>query len=392
MQLKIVQATWVRYHHFDLAQILYQLGVLEQIFTCLPWWKANVESKSMQIPIHKIRCNFLLQGIRRIGWKLPWYSSSLDAKLSVVETMVFSRWVAKNLPPCDVFIGISGTGLHAGRLVKSRGGAYIMDRGSTQIRYANQSLREEHERWGVRWQDVHPWLIENEETEADEATLITVPSDFVKQSFIASGINAKKVRVVPYGVSLEHFYPVGHPPTDIFRLVFVGQFSLRKGAPYLLEAFKTFRHPFKELIIVGNVAENMKPLIAKIGADCVRFVGPVPRFAVKEYMSTAHALVLPSIEEGLALVQAQAMACGCPVIATPNTGADNLFENGREGFIVDVRSVNALVTAFETLASNRNLREEMSEACMVRVKSFGGWKVYGEHIFDVAKEAFSMHR
>ncbi len=388
--MKIVQSTWVRYHHFDLARELYELGHLERIFTCLPWWKADIESKQQHIPRNLISCNFLMQGIRRVGQKMPFYTKALDGRLAATETDFFSKWVAKNLPECDAYIGISGSGLHAGKLAKSRGAGYIMDRGSTHIRFANRILTEEYKRWGVIREKENEWLMANEEAEINEATLITVPSDFVKNTFIAEGTKASKIRVVPYGVSLSEFYSVGEPPTDIFRLLFVGQFSLRKGVPYLLEAFKQFKHPKKELIVVGNVSEDVKSIIASIGSEYVTFIGAVSRSEVKQYMSTSHALVLPSIEEGLALVQAQAMACGCPVIATPNTGSATLFENGKEGLIIESRSVDALVAAFHCIASDSKLRDSMRYSSLEKVKNFGGWRQYANEIVKVAIESKTL--
>jgi starch synthase len=388
--MKIVQSTWVRYHHIDLARELYKMGRLERIFTSLPWWKAAQESRDQGIPREMISCNFLGEGIRRVGQKLPFYNAGMDAELAVMNTKYYSKWVARNLPPCDAYIGISGSGLHAGRLAKSRGAGYIMDRGSTQIRNADNVLRQEYLKWNMPYKPVHPWLIENEEAEASEATLITVPSHFVKQTFIQQGTDEAKIRVVPYGVSLQEFYPVGTPADNTFRLVFIGQFSLRKGAPYLLEAFKTFNHPNKELVVVGNVAEDIKPLINSIGTDNVKFIGTVPRSEVKKYMSEAHALVLPSIEEGLALVQAQALACGCPIIATPNTGSETLFTNEREGLIVEARNAAALTAAFTRLADDPALRKKMSLACLEKVNALGGWKTYAEQMVNVAEEAKQM--
>jgi starch synthase len=385
--MKIVQSTWVRYHHIDLARELHQMGYLERIFSSLPWWRADKESREQKIPRDLISCNFLMEGVRRVGGKLPFYNKDMDAELAVVHTKNYSKWVARNLPHCDAYIGISGSGLHAGKVAKSRGAGYIMDRGSSQIRHADKILREEHSKWNLPWTPVHPWLIENEEAEANEATLITVPSHFVKKTFINQGTNPEKIRVVPYGVSLQEFYPVEMPPHNCFRLVFVGQFSLRKGAPYLLEAFKAFKHPNKELVVVGNVAEDIRPLINAIGTDHVKFIGMVPRAEVKRYLSTAHALVLPSIEEGLALVQAQAMACGCPIIATPNTGSETLFDNGKEGLIVEARNATALTEAFTMMAGDQDFRKKMSMACLERVKALGGWKTYAENMVAVAGEA-----
>lgn len=390
--MKIVQSTWVRYHHFDLARELERLGHLERIFTALPWWKADKESREQAVPRDKISCNFLFQGSRRVGRKLPGYNSKVDSMLAVAETRFYSRWVAKNLPECDAYIGISGSGLHAGRSAKSRGAGYVMDRGSAQIRYSDKVLHEEHSRWGQAWSRVHPWLIENEENEAQEANLITVPSHFVRQTFIEQGTAPEKLRVVPYGVSLEEFFPTGQPSSEVFRLLFVGNFSLRKGAPYLLEAFHAFKHPKKELVIVGSVSPEIERLLPSFSTVGVKFVGVQSRSEVKKFMSEAQALVLPSIEEGLALVQGQAMACGCPVIATPNTGSETLFEHGKQGLIVEARSSAALVAAFEQLADSPDLRSQLSANCLLRVKEFGGWKTYADGMVAVAHEAAGLSR
>ncbi len=382
--MKIVQSTWVRYHHIDLARELHKLGYLERIFTALPWWKAGKESREQNIPRDRISCNFLVHGIRHVGTKTPGYTSRMDGLLAVAETKIYSRWVERRLPECDAYIGISGSGLQAGRKAKARGAKYVMDRGSTQIRHADRTLSEEHLKWKLPWTPVHPWLIENEEAEAEEADVITVPSDYVKGTFIEQGTPDHKLRVVPYGVSMTEFQSVGVPPTDKFRLLFVGQFSVRKGAPYLLEAFKRFDHPNKELVVVGSVASNMRDLIESIGADNICFIGSVPRCEVKNYMSTSHAMVLPSIEEGLALVQAQAMACGCPVIATPNTGSETLFTNEIEGLILTARDSNSLCNAFKRLSDEPQLLQLMRVAAQNRAKLLGGWTEYANKIISIA--------
>jgi glycosyltransferase involved in cell wall biosynthesis len=372
----------MRYHHFDLARELHKLGHLERIFTSLPWWKVSKESREQNIPKNLISCNFYMQGIRRVGGKLPFYNKSIDGKLAVLETGIYSKWVARKLPECDAYIGISGSGLHAGKLAKSRGSIYVMDRGSTQIRHADIILREEYKKWGLKWAPINPWLIENEEAEADAASIITVPSHFVKGTFVSQGTDSQKIRVVPYGVSLSEFYPIFElkPDHRSFKILFVGQFSIRKGIPYLLEAFDKFQHPNKELIVVGSIAPEVKDIFHKYAGLNIRFVGQVPRNEVKDYMSSAHVLVLPSLEEGLALVQAQAMACGCPVIATPNTGSETLFQNREEGLIVEAQNVQALVESFHLLSEDRELLSRMSEASIKKVVSLGGWKTYTEQI------------
>lgn len=385
--MKIIQATWLRFHHVDMARELHELGHLERIFTCLPWFKVEKESREQNIPMELFKSNMNMQLVRRMYKKLPFYDRKTDSYLGVLETKYYSKWVAKNLLECDAFIGISGTGLHAGRLAKSRGAGYIMDRGSSQIRFQNELLKQEYSKWKLPFVADNPWLIENEESEAQEANLITVPSNFVRDSFISTGTNPEKLRVVPYGVNLSEFYSNDTPKEDCFRILFVGNFSIRKGAPYLLEAFKMFKHPNKELLIVGSVHPELKSIIAQYEGLNIKFIGIVARSEVKNYMSTSQVMVIPSIEEGLALVQAQALACGCPVIATPNTGSENLFSNGVEGFIVEARNVIQLVDSFTKLADSPDLRREMSANAITRVQKLGGWKNYGQQILEVAIEA-----
>jgi glycosyltransferase involved in cell wall biosynthesis len=249
-------------------------------------------------------------------------------------------------------------------------------------------MREEHARWQVPWTPNPEFLIRNEEAEYAQADAVTVPSDFVKGTFVAEGVPAEKVYVVPYGVNLAEFEPVGVPPTDgTFRIVFVGQVSLRKGIPTLLEAFHRFPHPRKELVIVGGVQESARPVIARFDLTGVQFVGTVPRPEVKRYLSTSHVMTLPSIEEGLALVQAQALACGCPVVATPNTGSENLFTNGVEGLIVPPRDPAALVAAWTRLADEPETLAAMRVAALSRAQAVGGWKNYAAGILGVVDDA-----
>jgi len=129
--------------------------------------------------------------------------------------------------------------------------------------------------------------------------------------------------------------------------------------------------------VVGSVMDDMRQLLAKLPTENVTFIGAIPQTDLARRMSRSHMLVLPSVEEGLALVQGQAMACGCPVIATIATGAEDLFSDGVEGFIVADRDVSAIAARMQQLADDPALQQRMSEASMQRVKTLGGWDTYG---------------
>ena len=349
------------------------------IFTGYPRWKLRTEG----LPMEKIKTfpwlQTLYMGKGRFGISSPWF----DQELSWWAQQTLDAYVARRLPNCDVFIGLSGSGLASGRMAKRRGTKYICDRGSSHIRFQDRILREEYDRWGVTFRGIDSRIMAKEEAEYDAADIVTVPSEFAYRTFIAEGIPKERVTKIPYGVDLSRFSKVAIPSPDSFDVLFVGQVSFRKGFPYLLEAFKRFRHTHKRLTVVGSVHPDIREYLSRQSMDEVVFLGPQPEVRLKEIMSASHVMVLPSIEEGLALVQAQAMACGCPVISSSHTGADDLFVDRREGFIVGIRDAQAITDRLENLAQNKELQPTMSAAAQARVKARGGWNAYGNAMIEL---------
>jgi glycosyltransferase involved in cell wall biosynthesis len=219
------------------------------------------------------------------------------------------------------------------------------------------------------------------------ADAITVPSSFAARSFIEEGVPAEKIWTIPYGVRLEKFVRKGEPPKDRFEVLFAGSVGLRKGFPYLLEAFAKVRHTAKRLRVAGALHPDLQTVLGRrLPQENVEMLGAVSQERMAELMSTSHVMVLPSIEEGLALVQGQALACGCPVLASTNTGGEDLFSDGVEGFIVPVRDVEALRDRMQQLADDPALQQRMSEAALARVRSIGGWAEYGDQWESLLKE------
>ncbi|HEY0778895.1 MAG TPA: glycosyltransferase family 4 protein, partial [Gemmatirosa sp.] len=181
--------------------------------------------------------------------------------------------------------------------------------------------------------------------EAHLADLCLVASDFTRLTLVAQGIDARRVRVVPYGVELPNAVPVRRDPDDTFRVLFVGQFIQRKGVSYLLDAWRRLALPNAELVIAGRGGSDDALLARYDGAfrpGSVRRTGPVTRDALRRLYETSDVLCMPSLAEGFGLVYLEAMAHGTPVIATPNTGVADLIRDGDDGFLVGVRDADAL--------------------------------------------------
>jgi glycosyltransferase involved in cell wall biosynthesis len=317
----------------------------------------------------------------RTGRVSPQFLSTLGSW----TTLAFDRYTLSRIAgeECDAFIAISGAGLLTGAEVQRRGGVFVCDRGSTHQRFQTSVMQEEYRRWKLPPPLSEPHILRREEVIYERADAITVPSTVAKRSFVQMGVPAEKVHVIPYGVRLDRFSPAEEPPpSDRFHVLFAGGVSLRKGVPYLLQAFAALRHPHKRLTVVGHMSDEIRSLLPSLPTDDVTFTGSLPQPELARIMARSHVLVLPSVEEGLALVQGQAMACGCPVIATAATGAEDLFTDSVEGFILHpARGEDptlALTERMQQLADDPGLQSAMTSAALARVRQIGGWDQYGD--------------
>lgn len=374
--MKVALSTIGKFHTFDLARELYARGALRVILTGYPRFKLRDES----LPQEMIRT---FPFIHAAYMAFPWrerIGRYWTGQWEYLDAWSFGAYAARNLPECDLYVGLSGSSLRAGKKAKARGARYVCDRGSSHIRVQDQILREEHERWGVPYAGIDPRNVHAEESEYAEADCITVPSLFTYRSFLSRGVMPEKLRLLNYGVELSRFAPAGSPAEGTFDILFAGSMSLRKGIQYLVQAFQQIQHPAKTLTFVGAPSSELIALLRRrnLWPDEARVLGHMPQSQLKNIMSRSHVMVLPSVEEGLALVQAQAMACACPVIGTLNTGAEDLFSDGQEGYIVPIRDPGALAERLQHLADNPELRASMGEKALSKVQSLGGWHSYGE--------------
>jgi len=382
--MKIALSTPGKFHTFDLARELYARNALAAVFTGYPSFKLKNEN----VPQEMIRTfPWLQSSYMAFPWKqhLP---LSVTQQWEHLTATTFGNWVAKSLPECDAYVGLSGSSLPAGKKAHQQGVAYICDRGSAHIRVQDQLLREEHTLWDMPFAGIDPRTIEREETEYAEADLITVPSIFAYRSFIEQGISAEKLRLLPYGVNVSRFQPVEEPATDRFDVLFVGAMSLQKGIQYLVQAYQKINHPNKSLTFVGAPSEELIQMLKmrNLWPEDAKVLGHAPQTELKHIMSCSHVLVLPSVQDGFGMVMAQAMACACPVIASRNTGGEDLLTDGDEGYIVPIRDVNALAERLQQLADKPEQRAAMAKRALTRVQRLGGWHSYGENAMAIYAE------
>ncbi len=375
--MRVIQTVFGVFHHFELARELQRRGHLQRIYSTWPWRRLKREGCPRELVRIFPWVHTPEMLLRQAGFPIK----SILQQIGYLNAVSLDRFITQQLKheqPPDALISLSGSSLHSGVLVQKQGGKFICDRGSSHQRVQERLVREEYLRWGVQRSVTEARVIEREERIYDLADCITVPSTFAARSFAEMGVAPAKVRVIPYGVRLQNFRPVSSPPSGSFQVLFAGSVGLRKGFPYLLKAFAALRHPHKKLVVAGAVQADIKSVLPTLPQEQVEYLGSVPHARLAELMSSSHVMVLPSIEEGLALVQGQALACGCPVLASTNTGAEDLFTDGVEGFIVPIRSAEALQSRMQQMADDADLQQRMRTAALARVKALGGWQEYGD--------------
>jgi glycosyltransferase involved in cell wall biosynthesis len=276
------------------------------------------------------------------------------------------------LQGADLFLFYNGSGLDSARWFRRQGGLTIVEAVNSQVQVQEQILREEHQMLGLPWRPFHRRETRRRVAEVEEADYVLVPSTFVARSFLAKGIPAGRLLRVPYPVQKIVGATKGEPRAascerrasadEIFRVLYVGTISVRKGLRYLIEAFRQLRHPKKELWIVGPAASpsGIENLALPEG---VKFWGPLKGDALQTTYQQSTVFCLPSVEEGLALVLSEALSYGVPVIATQNTGIEDLLVEGKGGMVVPIRDAAAIGDCLNRLAEDGDfLRTKKREA------------------------------
>jgi glycosyltransferase involved in cell wall biosynthesis len=231
---------------------------------------------------------------------------------------------------------------------------------------------EEAERWPgwdprVRESPGSCPLSEREMAELTLADCIICGSEFVANSLRSILPLADKCCVIPYGVDSAMYVPATHKRDGRqLNVLFVGAIGLRKGVPYLLEALRLLDSSAIQCRLVGKLELDIRCLAPYAGR--MEIVGPLPRSATLAMYHWADVLVLPSICEGSATVTYEALACGLPVIATPNTGS--IVRSGKDGFIVPIRDSYAIASSLERLLSEPNLLHVMANHALERGREF----------------------
>jgi glycosyltransferase involved in cell wall biosynthesis len=191
-----------------------------------------------------------------------------------------------------------------------------------------------------------------------DVDLVLSPSSFVTNSFLERGFKPEQILRNVYPVDLQLFHPRAEqrPKNRPLTIVSTASLSLRKGTPYLLEAFRIVQKEIPEarFLLTQLVEDSVKEIVRAYSDLNIEWSPPLPHSRLADRLRAADLFVLPSLEEGLARTCIEALACGLPIVVTPNTGANDWIDE-RSGEVVPVRDSAAIAAAI--LKWNEKVRD-----------------------------------
>jgi glycosyltransferase involved in cell wall biosynthesis/SAM-dependent methyltransferase len=385
-----------RFHAFHLVEQLHRRGYLHKFIT------STLNEKLLpnrRLPESLRNDPDFLKCVRQVP--APEYLGYALRQLPLVDSQSLSYFVKDNfydrsalryITGTDLFVGWASQSLFQMREAKVRGAGAIIERGSTHITEQYRLIDEERKKFGVAPAQRSKWdrlLEEKQLKEYHEADYIMTPSEFARQSFLARGFDPAKVLKVRYGVDLDLFSPQSaKQSTDIPTIIYVGAIGFQKGIPYLLEAARSLGAKGKKfnLKLIGRFERDFEAWLksSPLRSEINEHIAFVPNHELVNHFRRADIFALPSMQEGLALVVAEAMASGLPVVATENTGAREFIDSGKNGIIVPAGNSKSLEVAIADLLDNPEKARAIGEEAAIAANSFG-WDTYGEQIEQTYK-------
>lgn len=209
------------------------------------------------------------------------------------------------------------------------------------------------------------------EREMELADLVLAPSSFVRDTITRH--TGKTVKLAPYGVDHGTWRPgETPPPPEPIVFLFVGQLSIRKGIPTLFKAWEKAALPDARLLLAGTWRMDDSKR-RELPAN-VEYLGQLSRDELRNAYQNAHVMVLPSYFEGYALVIAEAMASGLPVLASDSTGGQDIIDTTC-GRIYPTWDFDALVESLRHFSNHRDALPAMREAAIAKAAT-ATWENY----------------
>ncbi|MDR3404568.1 MAG: glycosyltransferase family 4 protein [Chthoniobacter sp.] len=333
--------------------------------------------RAVALPRGQLHCHPWRELARLAAQRLGWHDDHGPLGIDAV-TRAFDAAVSRNLGDARAVYAYEDGALATFRAARERGLPRIYELPIAYWETTQRLLREEAARlpaWAptLLAPDDPPEKLARKTEELHLAGLVVCPSRFVQAS-LPPGTRSI---VAEFGSPPLPATPAPRRDDGPLRLLFAGTMTQRKGLADLFAALRLLDRRDVELSVLGT---PLVPLAFYRDAwPHFRHEPPRPHPQVLALMDSCDVLVLPSIVEGRALVQQEALSRGLPLLVTPNAGGEDLVIPGETGWLVPIRDPEALAERIAWLADHRGALPAMRAAAR-RMAAARSWQEYTRRI------------
>ncbi len=296
--------------------------------------------------------NLLGRGVKTIKTFFPFLGKKIVSPRKSFDSFVLKKIVGESFDVAHIDSGAPRTL----KYLKSKGTKIVIDISMT------------------------PWLVsERLKNIHNSANYITAPSPLVEKVLRSSGVEAD-IAIIPFGVDAKKFKPEFKKENKKIRFVFVGTVFKRKGVDTLIEAWKELNLENAELHFYGRIRRELKGYFRETKKCNIISYGFVD---VSKELPKNDVFVLPSLREGSAKAVYEALACGLPIITTPNAGS--VIREKEEGFLVPAKDKEAIKEKILYFYNNPEKIREMGKRGRKLAEEYS-WKRYSESVYNIYKK------
>lgn len=298
--MKINIASTNRFHLLDLARELEKQGNDVKFYSIVPTKRCTA------FGLNRKSCKCLLWLVFPFIILDYFFHCSLFIR---IRNIILDYYLAIFMRPCDVYICLGSVYKQSIIYSKRKYNAI------TILEWGSKHIIEQLKMFNNK--NYSSYALNRELEEYNLVDYISIATNHVKLSFINHNIPEKKLIINPYGVDLKQFHPTILAERN-YDIIMVGGWRREKGCDLLLQACKKYKF---SLLHVGTIVNMKFP-----NDTNMKHIDAVDQKELINYYSQAKVFALPSYAEGLAMVQAQALACGLPIVCSTETGGRDLRE------------------------------------------------------------------
>ncbi len=313
-----------------------------------------------------------------------------------IHDWIVARRLRKMAGEVDIVHGFALGSLETLRMAKKLGIPTVLERCNAHTRFAFEVVEKECEKLGIEMPAGHPHAfnaedLRREEEEYDAADYLFCPSEFVARTFEDRGFSPERLARFQYGFDASACYPRAEPGGDKpgLTVLFAAGCAPRKGLHYALEAWlkSSACHDGKFLVVGDFIPGYAEKLSSQLSHPSVSLLGY--RKDLADVMRASDVMVLPSIEEGSALVTYDARGAGCVLLVSDSTGA--VCEHEKNALVHRTGDVATLASHFSRVHEDRTLLARLRAASLETAGELT-WASAGRKMLDAYRKIVDRHR